>query len=224
MLKKLLFLFSIYYCSEKKGHLNLSGGRLLIYTDTKIENLSIFHKNKNLEEVLEVKDVTYNYNPEDFLFKSYIYSFKLPDDENGEICCEIKDDDNNLLLKINSSFKREKLDLNKVFFETPWTNEIRDKNNEPYAFEASFTYIFNKNVKEVTIVIGENIDKKVKLDKSLEYHIIKKISSVSKRCERFLMDLFEDLRFLRTNSVFLNEHIEVVNNFMYGLIYQVTHL
>lgn len=224
MLKILILLF---YISTRPDDLyDLRFGKLLIYTDIKIENLSIrYRKNeKSLEKDIDLKDVTKNYGQEDFMFESYVYFLKLPEENNGEIICEVQDDDEKRILHIKSIFKREQQEYTNTYFATHWTKERGDKDDDSFVYEANYTYIINALINDNICVIATNLERKIQLDKSLEFYIIKKISDINEKTIIFFSAAYDDLLFLRNNADFLNQHRELLNNYLYGLIYQVTHL
>lgn len=88
MFGKIFFFGSFLFGSKSTERMfDLSYGQLLIYTDTKIDNLNISYKKDahSVEENIELKDETKTFGINNFLIESFVYKMKLPNVPKGKI-------------------------------------------------------------------------------------------------------------------------------------------
>lgn len=196
---------------------------LLIYTDIELENLTACYKTNNslAEKKLNLENAVDFYDPTGFLYRNNVYRLVLPDETEGVINFEIKSD-NNTPDKIASKFTRRIKENKPFYLLTHPKREVSDDNQ--FVYEANYTYIRSDTKYIAILVISESLDKKIQLDKSVEYYQLKEAMKINKTCEVFLKDMYNNLRFIRNSKSFLEEFKYALNNFIFGLLYEILEI
>lgn len=222
---RILVSFCLIFAADKEL-ITLYNQKLLVYTDIKEENIKISYKDLDniSEENLDIDNVTNNYNPEDFLFNSYVYSLNLPIKREGKIVFVIYDNDNNRLFQINTCFSKYDEIKNTPYIFHSFAKEISSEVFERFVCEANFTYIDDGKKGSLVCVIGDSLDKKVQLDRSLLFHQSKSIVDARKACEDCLVDALANIKSLIDTVGLSESHKFFIDSYLHKVIYKLTSL
>lgn len=145
----------------------LFSNELLIYTDINKEDLEIrlMEWNKERSHLIKLIDVTHSFKAEYFLLESKIYSIILPDVEDGELLFKTKDSDGHSPKTFKCSIQADKNPYKSLLT----LSHPERLDSDLFVYEINFTMFLNDSKERTICVVSNTLDKKVSLDKSLEY-------------------------------------------------------
>lgn len=205
---KLLFYFyslCLVLASLKDDKVELNSNELIVFTDIKKEDFKISFQlqNKEVRHIIDLRDVTEKIGCSKVPEGVSVFQLSLPDDSDMTIFYTIKSSDRDTSITYKSTLTSSEECDKKI--KRSLTHPIK-VGTDLHCLEISYTKFHYNSKDSMVCVISDELEKKVSLDKSLEYLQFKIFAEKIYSFKDEVFESLDNIVKLRKDSDFPNRY------------------